>query len=235
MLFIQKIHGKQIPNKQAVPLQVFPSKIDELMATTQIEHMVQKQLRHCELENGIDYEVNTYVIDFRKAFLERKIKWIQNKILDPDFKEELPSNFTQYHLANMVNDIQTNKECNFEEEILLRNLVDYQWQETEWWQKKFLAFYMIFYLFPFFYQIFQTDYRTVIVCNVSCMITIVWLFVYEFMQYNLTTFDDYIEDKWNKFDVAHIAMYGCCYFWLRMTRPEDSIINFFQFEDKIAI
>ena len=67
------------------------------------------------------------------------------------------------------------------------------------------------------------------------MITIVCLLVYEFMQYNLTTFDDYIEDKWNKFDVAHIAMYGCCYFWLRMTRPEDSIINFFQFEDKIAI
>jgi len=133
-------------------------------------------------------------------------------------------------LAQLINDIQANNECDLDEEILLRNLIDYQWTNTQWWQHRFFIFYIAFYLFPFFYQIFQNDPKTVIICNCSCMFTIVFLFTYEFMQYYRTTFDDYIEDMWNKADAAHISMYGCCYFWLRISRPEGSIPDFFQFE-----
>ena len=143
--------------------------------------------------------------------------------------EEPPvqAGFTEYDLAQLVNDMQNNNACDLDEEPLIRNLVDYQWRNTIWWQKRFFFFYFAFYLVPFFYQVFQRDARTVIICYCSCFVTISFFFTYEFMQYYKTTFDDYIEDLWNKADVAHISMYGCCYFWLRISRPEGAIPDFF--------
>ena len=47
------------------------------------------------------------------------------------------------------------------------------------------------------------------------------------------SFSDYIEDFWNKNDLAHVITYGVLYFWLRITRPDDSIINFYEFEKTV--
>lgn len=137
------------------------------------------------------------------------------------------SGFTDYHLAQLIIDLQENPACDLDEEALLRHLIDFQWRNTRWWQYRFFLFYLIFYIVPFFYQIFQKDARTVIVCNCSCFVAILFLFTYEFMQYYVSTFADYSEDLWNKADIAHISMYACCYFGLRISRPEGAIPDFF--------
>jgi hypothetical protein len=67
------------------------------------------------------------------------------------------------------------------------------------------------------------------------MLTIIWLCVYEYLQYlDSDSFSDYIEDFWNKNDMAHVITYGCGYFWLRISRPDDAIVNFYDFEKKVS-
>ena len=74
----------------------------------------------------------------------------------------------------------------------------------------------------------------VIICNCSCMITITWLCFYEYLQYlSSEGWDDYISEFWNVNDFAHVMTYGVLYFWLRITRPDDSITTFYQFENKV--
>lgn len=66
------------------------------------------------------------------------------------------------------------------------------------------------------------------------MLTIMWLCFYEYLQYLAAdSFADYIEDFWNKNDMAHVITYGVLYFWLRITRPDDAIINFYEFEKTV--
>ena len=60
------------------------------------------------MEHGIEYEVETYIVDFRLVFMDNKIEWIRNMMKNPDFKEVVNSNFTQFDLAHLINDIQRN-------------------------------------------------------------------------------------------------------------------------------
>lgn len=93
--------------------------------------------------------------------------------------------------------------------------------------------YLVFFVAPFFYQVFNGGRAAAILCNLSCMVTTILLFVYEFIQYiKKEGFSDYIEDVWNKADVANIFIYGFVYFWIRIARPEWTIFDFFDFEQK---
>ena len=69
MKFAQKIKGKFIPKKQGTYLQVLPRMIPSELDLEPIEVFVEKQLQQEELNEGIEFEVDTYVIDFRKVFL----------------------------------------------------------------------------------------------------------------------------------------------------------------------
>jgi len=92
----------------------------------------------------------------------------------------------------------------------------------------FFLVYLVGYLVPFFLQIFSSSYVFVIIANVSCLLSVITLFVYEFVQMNETGLTDYIEDFWNKMDVCNIVFY-LMYFPLRVYLGEEPLIDMFAF------
>jgi len=78
MNIAQKIRGKLMPKKQNKQLQVFTREITEDLSSVRIEQLVSTQLAQETLANGIEYEVETFIIDLRKSFLEAKVDWIKN-------------------------------------------------------------------------------------------------------------------------------------------------------------
>lgn len=182
----------------------------------------------------MEHKVETYFVDFRPAFLEAKLDWIKGRAFDPQAikMKNVPSNFSEYQLAELINLIQASPECDLNQELLLRNLIDYQWNVTKRCQTIIFAFYIIGYLVPFFWQVYENDQDTILMCNISCFITLSFLSLYELLQYRRTSFADYFSDGWNKADVAHYVLYLCCYFWLRVCCSEGSVRDFFEFERK---
>lgn len=77
MNIAQKIRGKLMPKKQSEKLQVFTPNITEYMSSLSTEELVA-HLSESALAHGLDHEVETYILDFRSAFVEEKVEWVKS-------------------------------------------------------------------------------------------------------------------------------------------------------------
>lgn len=181
---------------------------------------------------GITYELECKFIDLRAAKLEQIIDYIKVKDdCDHEHEHEQPNfRYTMLDLSKLVNNIAQSRFCDLEAEELIRDLIDSTWHETQWWQMVFFVIYIIGYMIPFFMQIFSSDKIFVITSNCICLVSVLTLFVYEFVQMRGSGFDEYIDDFWNQMDVCNITFY-IVYFPIRMYLSSESLLDFFSFED----
>lgn len=107
------------------------------------------------------------------------------------------------------------------------------WEDTQGWQMLFFIIYIVGYLIPFFAQIFFTDFALVVAANFLCLLSVLTLFVYEFVQMRETGFSEYIDDFWNKMDVCNIS-FCILYFPIRVYMAEEPLLDLFAFEEHLS-
>lgn len=65
-------------------LQVFTTQFTDNSSCLRVEQLVSNYLQdNPDLAYGLEYEVQTFIIDLRNAFLQQKIEWIKTKFSSP--------------------------------------------------------------------------------------------------------------------------------------------------------
>ena len=93
----------------------------------------------------------------------------------------IDNSFSTLDLAKFVNVLAQSKYCDLDEDVVIRDLINAEWPKTQSYQLMFFLVYLVGYLVPFFLQIFSSSYVFVVIANVSCFLSVITLFVYEFV------------------------------------------------------
>ena len=92
------------------------------------------------------------------------------------------NSFTVFSLTKLVNRIAQSPYCNLEEEFLMQDLINYQWKNTLKYQKVFFGMYLFGYMIPFYLQLVIKNYAFNMTASITCMIQVIVLFCYNFVQ-----------------------------------------------------